>query len=416
MSTTSSQTDAEIASVTQIRSHFPALERVHNGYPVAYFDGPGGTQVPRQVVERMSDYLFHHNANTHWEYPTSAETDAAIENAREVLGEFLNASASEIAFGSNMTTLTFHLSRALSLHYSTGDEIVVTELDHHANIDPWRRLEKERGVTIRTVRLDTQTGQLNLDDLERSVNSKTKVVAIGAASNSLGTINDIANAIELAHSVGALAFIDAVHYAPHALIDVKELDCDFLGMSAYKFYGPHIGILYGKRDLYQETDFPRLVPAPEYAPENSETGTQNQEGMVGAAAAVDFLASFSSLSPRREQLANVFSETHSRNAHLFERLWNGLSDMPRITLYGPTPDQPRTPTVSFTIEGCPSNEAARQLATKGLFLSHGDFYAATVVERLGLVEEGLLRAGCSCYTNEEEIERLLEGVKELAHG
>ena len=416
MSTTSSQTDAEIASVTQIRSHFPALERVHNGYPVAYFDGPGGTQVPRQVVERMSDYLFHHNANTHWEYPTSAETDAAIENAREVLGEFLNASASEIAFGSNMTTLTFHLSRALSLHYSTGDEIVVTELDHHANIDPWRRLEKERGVTIRTVRLDTQTGQLNLDDLERSVNSKTKVVAIGAASNSLGTINDIANAIELAHSVGALAFVDAVHYAPHALIDVKELDCDFLGMSAYKFYGPHIGILYGKRDLYQETDFPRLVPAPEYAPENSETGTQNQEGMVGAAAAVDFLASFSSLSPRREQLANVFSETHSRNAHLFERLWNGLSDMPRVTLYGPTPDQPRTPTVSFTIEGCPSNEAARQLATKGLFLSHGDFYAATVVERLGLVEEGLLRAGCSCYTNEEEIERLLEGVKELAHG
>ena len=416
MSTTSSQTDAEIASVTQIRSHFPALERVHNGYPVAYFDGPGGTQVPRQVVERMSDYLFHHNANTHWEYPTSAETDAAIENAREVLGEFLNASASEIAFGSNMTTLTFHLSRALSLHYSTGDEIVVTELDHHANIDPWRRLEKERGVTIRTVRLDTETGQLNLDDLERSVNSKTKVVAIGAASNSLGTINDIANAIELAHSVGALAFIDAVHYAPHALIDVKELDCDFLGMSAYKFYGPHIGILYGKRDLYQETDFPRLVPAPEYAPENSETGTQNQEGMVGAAAAVDFLASFSSLSPRREQLANVFSETHSRNAHLFERLWNGLSDMPRITLYGPTPDQPRTPTVSFTIEGCPSNEAARQLATKGLFLSHGDFYAATVVERLGLVEEGLLRAGCSCYTNEEEIERLLDGVKELAHG
>ena len=416
MSTTSSQTDAEIASVTQIRSHFPALERVHNGYPVAYFDGPGGTQVPRQVVERMGDYLFHHNANTHWEYPTSAETDAAIENAREVLGEFLNASASEIAFGSNMTTLTFHLSRALSLHYSTGDEIVVTELDHHANIDPWRRLEKERGVTIRTVRLDTQTGQLNLDDLERSVNSKTKVVAIGAASNSLGTINDIANAIELAHSVGALAFVDAVHYAPHALIDVKELDCDFLGMSAYKFYGPHIGILYGKRDLYQETDFPRLVPAPEYAPENSETGTQNQEGMVGAAAAVDFLASFSSLSPRREQLANVFSETHSRNAHLFERLWNGLSDMPRITLYGPTPDQPRTPTVSFTIEGCPSNEAARQLATKGLFLSHGDFYAATVVERLGLVEEGLLRAGCSCYTNEEEIERLLEGVKELAHG
>src|SRR5438093_700362 len=214
MSTTCPHARAEISPVSEIRSHFPALERVHNGYPVAYFDGPGGTQVPRYVVERMSDYLYHHNANTHWEYPTSAETDAAIENARVVLGEFLNASASEIAFGSNMTTLTFHLSRALSLNYSTGDEIVVTELDHHANIDPWRRLAKERGITVRTVRLNTETGQLNLGDLERSVGSKTKVVAIGAASNSLGTINDIASRIELAHSFGAMAFLDAVHYEP----------------------------------------------------------------------------------------------------------------------------------------------------------------------------------------------------------
>jgi selenocysteine lyase/cysteine desulfurase len=240
------------------------------------------------------------------------------------------------------------------------------------------------------------------------------VVAIGAASNSLGTINDIAAAIELAHSVNALAFIDAVHYAPHALIDVKQLDCDFLAMSAYKFYGPHIGILYGKQKLYEETDFPRLVPAPDYAPENSETGTQNQEGMVGAGAAVDYLASLSPLSTRREQLANVFAETHARNAQLFARLWEGLSNLPRVTLYGPTPEQRRTPTVSFTIEGCASAQAARQLATKGLFLSHGDFYAATVAERLGVAEEGLLRAGCACYTTVEEIDRLLEGVGELA--
>jgi cysteine desulfurase family protein (TIGR01976 family) len=413
MSTTSLQSSAEISTVNQIRSHFPALERVHNGYPVAYFDGPGGTQVPRQVVESMADYLYHHNANTHWEYPTSAETDAAIEKAREVLGEFLNASPAEIAFGANMTTLTFHLSRALSLNYSSGDEVVVTELDHHANIDPWRRLAKERGVVVKTVRLDTETGQLNWDDLERAVTNKTKVVAIGAASNSLGTINNIAAAIELAHSVNALAFVDAVHFAPHALIDVKQLDCDFLAMSAYKFYGPHIGILYGKRELYEETDFPRLVPAPDYAPENSETGTQNQEGMVGAGAAVDFLASLSPLTTRRDQLAHVFTETHARNAQLFTRLWEGLSSLPRVTLFGPTPDQRRTPTVSFTIEGCPSAQAARQLATKGLFLSHGDFYAATVVERLGLAEEGLLRAGCACYTTAEEIDRLLEGVSEL---
>ncbi|PYS69240.1 MAG: cysteine desulfurase-like protein [Acidobacteria bacterium] len=411
MSTTS---QTQISTVTEIRSHFPALERVHNGHPVAYFDGPGGTQVPRQVVESMSDYLYHHNANTHWAYPTSEETDAALEHARTVLAEFVNGSAGEIAFGSNMTTLTFHLSRALSHQYSPGDEIVVTELDHHANIDPWRRLGLEKGVTIRTVRLNTETGQISLDDLEQCIGPKTKVVAIGAASNALGTINDLDTAIQLAHSVGALAFVDAVHFAPHALVDVQQLDCDFLAMSAYKFYGPHIGVLYGKRELYEEIDFPSLVPAPDYAPENAETGTQNHEGMVGAGAAVDFLASFSGLNGRRDQLANAFEEMHSRNMRLFERLWNGLSEIPRVTLYGPTPDLPRTPTVSFTIEGCESTEAARRLATQGLFLSHGDFYAATVVERLGLAEEGLLRAGCACYTTEDEIDRLLEGVKGLS--
>src|ERR1043165_1924128 len=280
-----------VASLTEIRQQFPALERVHNGYPVAYFDGPGGTQAPRYVVEQMSDYLYHHNANTHWAYPTSAETDAALEHAREVFAEFLNASPTEIAFGANMTTLTFHLSRALSLNYEQNDEIVVTELDHHANIDPWRRLAVERGVTIRTVRMDTATGQLNTEDLERYITPKTKLVAIGAASNALGTINDLQTIIAMAHDAGALVFVDAVHYAPHALIDVKELDCDFLGMSAYKFYGPHVGVLFAKRAHFEEIDFPKLVPSPDYAPENAETGTQNQEGMVGAGAAVEFLAS-----------------------------------------------------------------------------------------------------------------------------
>src|SRR5919106_5281488 len=255
MSTTSRQPQIQVAPVTEIRKHFPALERVHNGYEVAYFDGPGGTQVPRYVVEQMSDYLYHHNANTHWAYPTSAETDAALAHAREVFAEFLNASATEIAFGANMTTLTLHLSRALGLTYQPGDEIVVTELDHHANIDPWRRLAVERGVTIRTVRMNTATGLLNWEDLERFVGPKTKLLAIGAASNALGTINDLARAIELAHNAGALVFVDAVHYAPHTLIDVQKLGCDFLGMSAYKFYGPHIGVLFGKESLLQEIDF-----------------------------------------------------------------------------------------------------------------------------------------------------------------
>jgi cysteine desulfurase family protein (TIGR01976 family) len=413
MSTTSAEPQTRIAPVSEIRKHFPALERVHNGYPVAYFDGPGGTQVPRYVVERMADYLYHHNANTHWAYPTSAETDAAIEHAREVCAEFLNASPTEIVFGANMTTLTYHLSRALGLNYSKGDEIVVTELDHHANIDPWQRLAKERGVTIRTVRMDPETGCLNWSDLERSINSSTRILAIGAASNALGTINDLDRAIKLAHGAGALVFVDAVHYAPHALLDVQSLDCDFLAMSAYKFYGPHIGVLFAKRALLEEIDFPNLVPASDHAPENAETGTQNQEGMVGTAAAIEFLASFGPESDLRERLRSVFVELHHRSSQLFDRLWRGLNSLPRVRLYGPSPDSPRTPTLAFTIAGCASTEAARRLSEKGLFLSHGDFYAATVVKRLGLEPEGLIRAGCACFTTEAEIDLFIEAVKRL---
>ena len=413
MSTTSLQ-QQEVSPVSEIRKHFPALERVHNGYPVAYFDGPGGTQVPRYVVERMSDYLYHHNANTHWAYPTSAETDAAIEHAREVCAEFLNASPAEIAFGANMTTLTLHLSRALGLTFEPADEIIVTELDHHANIDPWRRLAVERGATIRTVRLDPATGTLNWDDLQLFLSSKTRVLAIGGASNALGTINDLEAAIKLAHSAGALVFVDGVHYVPHTLIDVRKLDCDFLGMSAYKFYGPHVGVLFAKRALLEQIDFPKLVPAPDYAPENAETGTQNQEGMVGTAAAIDFLASLGGRSNRRESLRSAYREIHARSSQLFARMWQGLSSIPRVRLYGPSPDSPRTPTLAFTIDGLTSTDAARRLASKGLFLSHGDFYAATVIKRLDLEPEGLIRAGCACYTTEQEIDRLIDGVDEIS--
>lgn len=413
MSTTSRQAQIEVATVSEIRQHFPALERVHNGYPVAYFDGPGGTQVPRYVVERMNDYLYHHNANTHWAYPTSAETDAAIEYGREVCAEFLNASPTEIAFGANMTTLTYHLSRALGQNYDAGDEIVVTELDHHANIDPWRRLAVERGITIRQIRMDNATGTLVQEDLERFIGPRTKLIAIGAASNSLGTINDLPQVIEMGHSVGALVFVDAVHYVPHVLLDVRALDCDFVGMSAYKFYGPHIGLMFAKQSLLEQIEFPKLQPASDYAPENAETGTLNQEGIVGAAAAIDYLASLASGPTRRESLSGAFDEMHARSVRLFERLWNGLSAFPRVTLYGLPPGSPRTATLSFTIEGLTSTEAARRLSEKGLFLSHGDFYAWTVIERLGLAPEGLIRAGCACYTTEEEIDRLIEGVSDL---
>ncbi len=401
-------------STAEIRSFFPALERVHNGFPVAYFDGPGGTQVPRQVAEPMTDYLYHHNANTHWAYPTSEETDAALAAAREACADLLNASPREIAFGANMTTLTFHLSRALGLQYGRGDEILVTELDHHANVAPWHRLATERGVTVKTVQLDPETGQLDWGSFEESLTAQTKLVAIGAASNALGTINDVARAIKLARNVGALVFVDAVHYAPHELVDVQALDCDFLALSSYKAYGPHIGILFGKVDLLQSIDFPKLIPAPDAAPENVETGTQNQEGIVGAGAAVDFVASFAPGSSRRASLATAYSGLHERSAELTRMLWTGLQKIDSVTMYGPSPDLPRTATVAFTVAGVTSTDVARTLAGRGLFLSHGDFYAATVVERLGLGEEGLVRAGCACYTTEDEIQRLIEGVREIA--
>lgn len=405
-------TQNKVASVEEIRSHFPALERIHNGQKVAYFDGPGGTQVPRMVVERVADYLYNHNANTHWAYPTSNETDEILEDSRRTLADFLNASFDEIAFGQNMTSLTLHLARSLGREFKEGDEIIVTELDHHANSDTWRSLEKERGVVIRALQFDTENGQLDLNELKNLFTEKTKLLAIGAASNSLGTITDVTVACAMAREAGALSFVDAVHYAAHNLIDVKAFGCDFLGCSAYKFYGPHIGVLYGRKELLQATDFPRLRPAPDYAPENAETGTQGHESIAGAAAAVDFLASLAEGNSRRERLKTTFEELHSRKKELTAQLWNGLHEIKGVKVYGPSPDAPRTPTISFTVAGHTAREVATRLAERGLFLSHGDFYALTVVERLGV--EGLVRAGCACYTTEEEIERLLEGVRDLA--
>ncbi len=402
-----------VASVDEIRSHFPALRRIHNGHPVAYFDGPGGTQVPTAVVEAMNDYLYNHNANTHWEYPSSNETDRVLENSRQVMAEFLNAAPDEIVFGQNMTTLTFHLSRALGRTFNAGDEIVVTELDHHANSDTWRDLARELDLKVRVLPLNIQTGQLEFEKLPGLLNQKTRLVAIGAASNILGTINDFEKSCTMAREIGALSFVDAVHFAAHELIDVRKTGCDFLAVSAYKFYGPHIGILFANWELLSEIDFPKLVPAPDYIPENAETGTQNQEGMVGAAAAIDFLASLGSHPTRRENLSTVFAATHERNAQLFARLWNGLSSLSGVSVYGPPPDFARTPTVAFSIAKRTPTEAACLLAEKGLFLSHGDFYAWTVVQRFGLEPGGFIRAGCACYTTEEEIDRLLNCVDEI---
>ncbi|HEY8176838.1 MAG TPA: cysteine desulfurase-like protein [Gemmatimonadaceae bacterium] len=413
----------KLASTEEIRSQFPAMDRQHRGHAVAYLDGPGGTQVPRAVVDRMTEYLYHHNANTHWRYPTSEETDELIMDARRALAEFVNGAPEEIAFGANMTTLTFHLARALGRSWAKGDEVVVTELDHHANVAPWRALERERGVRVVMARMRTEDGTLDVDDLERKVNRKTRLVAIGAASNALGTMVDVPRIAAIARSNKALLFVDAVHYAPHALTDVKAFDCDFLACSAYKFYGPHIGLLWGKRELLERLDVPKLDPAPNEAPENLETGTQNHEGIVGAGAAVDWLASLSreagsgkreAIAPSREAIAATLGELHRRAAKLFRRLWEGLGDIRGVKRYGLPPDQPRTPTLAFRVDGKSCDDVAVAMAQRGLFVSHGDFYAATVIERLGVGADGVVRVGCSAYTSSDEIERVVRTVAEIA--
>jgi len=441
---TVAQSAAVIVSTEDIRTQFPALSREHNGHAVAYFDAPGGTQTPRVVVDAVADYLLNHNANTHWEYPTSHETDAIIESARHTFADFLNAAANEIVFGPNTTTMIYHLSRALGRTMGPGDEIVITELEHHANVAPWQALVAERGVTLKMAQMDPETGQLDWNDFERLVTKKTRMVSFGAGCNALGTVNNYRGAVELAHSVGALALVDAVHYAPYFLCDVKAIDCDFLTGSAYKFYGPHVSVFYGKKDLLESIDFPKLEPAPNTAPERAEMGTQSHEGIAGAAAAVDFYASLASgtggsarsgtgvrgprrgspagvldppvITARRANLESAFNGLRAHSSPLVRRLWEGLASINGIRLYGPPPDVERTPTVSFTVKDVASTEVARRLSTRGLFASHGDFYAATVIERLGLVPEGLVRVGCACYTSEEEIERLIESVGEIALG
>ena len=402
-----------MASTARIRDAFPALERLHRDQPVAYFDGPGGTQVPSSVVAAMEQYLYYHNANTHWPYPSSEETDALIAGARAALAEFLGAKPREIAFGANMTTLTFHLARGLGREWEPDDTVVITELDHHANVAPWRALEKDRGIKIRSVRFIPETGQLDWKQLEDLISRRPCLLAVGAASNALGTINDISRAASLARAAGVLTFVDAVHLAAHELIDVQQIGCDFLACSAYKFYGPHIGVMFARESVLSTIDLPKLVPAPDSTPERLETGTLNHEGIVGASAAINFLASLAQGENRRARLAQVFTELHGRGQKLLKRLWEGLSSISGVTLYGPEPGLPRTPTVAFTVSGRSAHEVAAGLADRGLFVSSGDFYATTVVERLGL-RDGLVRAGCACYTTEEEVDRLIAGVQEIA--
>jgi cysteine desulfurase family protein (TIGR01976 family) len=403
--------------IESVRRQFQPLARIHNGFPVAYFDGPGGTQVPRVVADAVTDYLFHHNANTHWHYPTSSESDAIIWASREALADFFNSAPRRSCLRREYDDAAFPCSSrtrspmgARVMRSSSLSSIITRTLRHGFDS------ADERGLTVKQVRMIPETGELDWHDLESKVGSKTRLLAIGAASNALGTKNDLNRAIALAHSVGALAFVDAVHFAAHAAIDVRALDCDFLACSAYKFYGPHIGVLYGRQELLSEVDVPKLRPSPDTAPERIETGTQNHEGIAGARAAVDFLASLAGEtngSSRRDQLEESLRGLHERGEALFATLWNGLTSTNGVRVFGPAPGSPRTPTVSFVVDGMPSELVATELAKLGIFVSHGNFYALTVAERLGYATDGLVRAGCACYSTLDEVERLISGVRRL---
>ncbi|HEY3934638.1 MAG TPA: cysteine desulfurase-like protein [Gemmatimonadales bacterium] len=403
-----------VATVEAIRADFPALRRSEGGHAVAYFDGPGGTQVPQPVVDAMADYLLCHNANTHWEYPTSAETDAALLDAREVFAAFVGGAADEISFGNNMTTIAFHVARALARDWNPGDEVIVTELDHHGNVAPWQAIARDRGVVLRWLPLDMATGELRLDRLPQLLGPRTRLLAINAASNILGTVSDVARAAKLAHDAGALVFVDGVHYAPHRLTDVSALGADFFAASAYKFHGPHIGVLWARRDLVERLDVPRLEPAPDTSPERMETGTQNHEGIVGAARAVRWLAGLAGDGNLRSQLATTYAEIHRREMALFATLWDGLGAIDGVTRFGPPATGSRTATVSFSVRGIDSEQVARTLARGGCYVSHGDFYASTVAHLAGFERAGLVRLGAACYTTGEEIDRVLTGICKLA--
>jgi cysteine desulfurase family protein (TIGR01976 family) len=313
-----------------------------------------------------------------------------------------------------MTTITFHVARALGREWQSGDEVIVTELDHHGNIAPWQALARERGIVLRWLPLDLNTFQLRLDKLPELLTPRTRLLAIGAASNILGTVTDVAAAAKMAHAAGALVFVDGVHYAPHFLPDVAALGCDLFACSAYKFHGPHVGVLWGHRSLLERLDVPRLEPGPSTAPERLETGTQNHEGIVGAAAAVRWLAS---LSPGgedlRTRLRRSYAAIHSHEAALLRRLWSGLGDIDGVTRYGPPPETPRTATVSFVVAGMTSEAVARRLVDHACFVSNGDFYAATVARLLGHEVDGVVRLGAAPYTTTEEVDRVLTAVGTL---
>ena len=423
MSTPAMQgTEAKPLDVAWVREQFPSLKFQVNGYPVAFLDGPAGTQVPRQVMDAVQHYFLKSNANTCGAFATSKHTDETIASARGAMADFFNCDKDEVVFGQNMTTITFALARAIGRELNPGDEIVVTTLDHDANVAPWRALE-EKGVVIRQVDIHEADCTLDLEDLKRKITSKTKLVAVGYASNAVGTMNPVAEITRLAHAAGALMFIDAVHYAPHGPIDVRALDCDFLVCSPYKFFGPHMGTLYGKREHLLRFRPYKVRPAPDSLPDRWETGTQLHELIAGVGAAVEYLATVgkqcdATVNDRRSGLLAAYRATRHHEMELFSRLSEGLLAIPGLRFFGisdPKRFNERCSTVSVRLANHTPTEVAKFLGERGIFTWDGNYYALNLTERLGVeASGGLLRIGLVHYNTAEEVNRLLAGLREIA--
>src|SRR6185369_7682228 len=417
-------TETEIAApfdVAWVRSQFPALSQTVNGQPAAFLDGPGGTQVPHKVILAISDYLQHSNANTCGAYATSRQTDAVIAGARAAMADFLGCDGDEIVFGPNMTTLTFALSRSIGRDLGPGDEVVVTHLDHDANVSTWRSLE-ERGVTVRFADIQENDCTLDMQHLARQITAKTKLVAVGYASNAVGTINDVKEVVRLAHQVGALAFVDAVHYGPHGLIDVRAIDCDFLACSTYKFFGPHMGVLYGKREHLKRLQPYKVRALVNEVPNRWEMGTLNHECIAGITACVEYLADLgrhvnSKSTNRRSALISAFQTIQGYERTLAERMLRGLLDIPGLKVYGITDLRKlanRTPTFAVRVDGHTPLELATKLGDGGFFTWDGNYYALNLTERLDVEKSGgFLRIGLVHYNTAEEVDGVVAALQAI---
>ncbi|MFO7633178.1 MAG: cysteine desulfurase-like protein [Caldilinea sp.] len=404
--------------ILAVRQQFPALSERYDAKPAVFFDNPGGTQVHDSVIRAMNDYMTRRNANTHGVFATSRLSDETIDHARQAAADLLGAAPKEVVFGNNMTSLTFMIGRSLAAEFGPDDEIVVTRLDHDANVWPWVMMAEDTGAQVRWADVDMETCTLDMGHLQSLINERTRLVAVGYASNAVGTINDVKTIVGWAKAVGAYSYIDAVQYAPHGLIDVKALDCDFLACSAYKFFGPHVGLLYGKREHLDRLRAYRVRPAGDELPGKWETGTKNHEGLAGTAAAIDYIASlgvaYGNASPgatRRDKLTEAWRVIGEYEYQLMDRLITGLKAIPRVRIYGLTSRLDwgkRMATVSIRKEGLTPEELATKLADQNIFVWNGNFYAVSISERLGVEQSGgLVRIGLTHYNTIDEIDRCL---------